>query len=411
MNHHISSNFTEFSEIDLNGYETREYAGWQQNDFMNTSMEDISFQDPTDFMPKYRSLMTDCNSDEVNMSMSYSYDKITSPPKLSKRTEKCNIEVLMPVGNKNDALSMKSDIDFNVPGKPIQLMRTHFMCFLNVVNIVSKVERCLNKFIEASYQFIKPNCMWEGIFVRGSSQCKFQISIFREDNSSSSYIIEGNRLSGDNSPFRTIFNSLKSEFEINDSRRATSMDPLYTSMPMALPVDPISDKEIASSLSPIIEMAKSKMFESQIAASSVLCDLSFQEDMQQALCEDSCLNVLVELLLVNGEFDVCRNNAICALANLSSLQTCQDFLANNSACLTTLLSLAVDGDYLSAELRRESARILANICHHFSSRIISVVGLDELRKWVSCVDNIKDERLRIQAGRAKLSLQSYGYAY
>jgi hypothetical protein len=79
--------------------------------------------------------------------------------------------------------------------------------------------------------------------------------------------------------------------------------------------------------------------------------------------------------------------------------------------LTSLLKLVSDGPYYSAELRRESARVLANISERNSSQILSAVDNDSMRSWINSVDDIKDERLRTHANRAKLSLSNMNAVY
>lgn len=400
----------EFSEGDVNSYSVsyslQQYEGWHHNDLSKVSLDDISFSH--EFMPVYRSLAIDSSiQSELCTSASYSYDKVLAPPKLSKEKSNTSATVLV------DLFPRKVEVDSSkiyVPSRPMCLMKTHFLCYLSILDIISRVEKCLSKLTEVSFQFNKADCLFEGICCRGSSQCKFNISLFKDSDSEKSYIIEGNRLSGDGSPFRTVFNEVKAEFSAHT--KLSSSDSFCMASTATLPiVEPLTDREATIGLQPIIEMAKSRMMESQVEASAILHDLSLQEEMHHSLCEENCMKVVAELLSVDSDNDSCRYNAVCTFANLSTNQTCQEFLIANMPTLCQLLKLAVDGPYYSCETRRESARIFANLCQRNSTKVLSVVGTETVRSWINSIDNIKDDRLRMHAHRAKSCIQACGVAY
>ena len=79
----------------------------------------------------------------------------------------------------------------------------------------------------------------------------------------------------------------------------------------------------------------------------------------------------------------------------------QDILLNNSAFLPTLMRYTVDGPYDSSEMRRECTRMLANICAGLAPRVVGNLGVDAVSSWVSGVSDLKDERLRMHAERAR----------
>lgn len=68
-------------------------------------------------------------------------------------------------------------------------------------------------------------------------------------------------------------------------------------------------------------MANSNHLESKIEAVKILCDLSYQPDMQHLLCDNKCIEILIEFMKIEHEY--CNQFAICALANLSSSRACQ----------------------------------------------------------------------------------------
>ena len=80
-------------------------------------------------------------------------------------------------------------------------------------------------------------------------------------------------------------------------------------------------EEARPALNAIMEMARSKMVDTQVEAAKIFCDLSLQQSMHLLLCDSGCVSVLVDLLQV--EYDFCSHHAACALANLSSSRSCQ----------------------------------------------------------------------------------------
>lgn len=73
----------------------------------------------------------------------------------------------------------------------------------------------------------------------------------------------------------------------------------------------------------------------------------------------------------------------------------------DAGILTALLTLAIDGPYETAEISRESARILANLSSSMAIRVVHVLGAQAVAVWLTSVDNFQDERLKLHACRAK----------
>ena len=147
-------------------------------------------------------------------------------------------------------------------------------------------------------------------------------------------------------------------------------------------------------------MAKSGKVESQLSASRMICDLSLHDDMQQLLCDSGCLQSLVEDLLPLKNCEWTHQHALIALANLSEAQSCQGAMID-AGVLPALLALATDGPYQSAEVSRESARILANLSSCMATKVVHVLGPGAVLNWIGSVDLLRDERLKLHASRAK----------
>lgn len=80
----------------------------------------------------------------------------------------------------------------------------------------------------------------------------------------------------------------------------------------------------------------------------------------------------------------------------------------NSSFLQQMLQLCSNGSYNTAEMRRECARLLANICSVRTSamRVVQAVGEDNVVSWLHTVDDLADERLKLHAERAKNALHT-----
>jgi hypothetical protein len=200
--------------------------------------------------------------------------------------------------------------------------------------------------------------------------------------------------------------------------------------PQPLPyTDELQPDEAKEALQSILSMAKSTHLESKIEAAKILCDLSYQQDLHYLLCDTDCIEILIEFMQI--EHDSCNQHAICALANLSSSRTCQvcplfllllslphpPFLVRPilllqssmmkcSSFVPLLFRLVADGPYHTAEMRRECARTFANLCISHGHKIVHTVGTSCASSWLETVEEMKDERLKLHADRAKNHLMA-----
>jgi hypothetical protein len=280
--------------------------------------------------------------------------------------------------------------------------------------------------------------------LRGSSQCKFTISIYAETRTTvacgtkqDKFIVEANRLSGDGEGFRLVFQQLKHlicqmpfetadsedislkilkehrSFDADDALGSEQEDPsssaLSATMPpihssSMLPTDVLSDTQAAELLLPLLDLARLSSPDAQVLVSKIMCDLSQNESMQQALCDSGCINALVRLAAPSAN-SFGRRHAFVALAHLSVSLSCQEMLID-AGVLPVALALAIDDSSSSQsfdmrEIKREAARIIANLSARFGTRVVSSVGSEALSSWIDSVETIADERLKLHAERVK----------
>ena len=74
--------------------------------------------------------------------------------------------------------------------------------------------------------------------------------------------------------------------------------------------------------------------------------------------------------------------------------------------MSGLLNLVANSEdeakvYHELEMRRESARTLANLSEEYAAAIVNEIGKEAIADWIKSVDALRDERLRMHAKRFK----------
>lgn len=320
-----------------------------------------------------------------------------------------------------------------VSKKPFLLMDTHVLCDDKLENIVNNLNQELGDMSEVSFEYNQNMYKWTAICLQltGASSCKMQIQIYNNGTVSNitdkgdglspsgpdteSYIIEFNRLSGDHAPFRTAFNKLKRNLFapimedpslVQDMHPGAMHDSLSTSMSTSVPFfDMLAEEEAHEALEPILNMAKEGKIESMIEAARIFCDLSLDDNLQQYLCEPDAMSVLLRLAGADAP-ELARQYTFMALANLSMHHGhCQERIIDAGA-LPTILPLVSNGTYENAEMRREGARLLANLSGGLATRVVSELGHQTVSSWLDTVEELADERVKLHAMQAREQLTS-----
>jgi hypothetical protein len=295
----------------------------------------------------------------------------------------------------------KTGVIYEAPSIPYCLVPTHFRSSQSLSVLVNDINLTLDNIAEVSYEFSEKCLEWQACYMRTPNSVKFQVNIY--SNSKDEHIIEVNKLRGDCFQFKSVYSDIKSAIEIKESSNGSNRAHNDNIGPIPCPTYGIlpSDIDIEMIIQPIKQMAEESVMESKLEASKIICRLTSHDGLQQQLADHGCVQILVDLFR-NG--NVCiKQNAICALANLSELPSCQSAIID-AGLITDLLDLAVDGPYHSAELGREGARILANISTRFSSKVVLSAGRSAVSSWVSKIDTLSDRRLKWHADRAKEKL-------
>lgn len=406
--------FREFNEFQLDSFSEFTSTDVHNEDLI--SLNDIAFEE-MEFESKYRSIaavpsiqVSDYNlaTREVPSTKALSVAQITLAPKQDepkKIVALPSIEVLQsssPSLSTTDKSTTRPSV-LSVPAEPFYVApSTHFVvpAGLNAGDVKDRVEAQLGSIpAGVSYEFFPSKCRWEGVYLVGSVRCKFEINVYKRN--SGALVVEGNRLSGDSFAFVNIYKSIRNQFDSSDDSTGPQV---LTILPTRRAPDA---KAIQNSINAVLSMAKSGIGEAQLGASQILCNLASDNAMHASLLNSGCVSAL--LRLVDVDFQCCNQHAICALAELSSSHSCQEVLLRDASFLQTLLPLCSDGAYNSIEMRRECARLLANIsCSSEGSaqQVVANAGREAVQDWLRSVDDLCDERLRVHADRARVSLAS-----
>lgn len=288
------------------------------------------------------------------------------------------------------------------PELPYILMPSNFETNMRLDYLVIQIDKFLDEFHGISHTYVESNCEWTVFFLTGSSHSKFQIHIYSDKSKGeNSYIIEGNRLRGDASSFRSFYSQLKAKLatneevvEFTDSFSMLSPFPVSSSL--------LPDNLLLAGLDSIFKMAQELTLEPQLEAAKILCDLTMDESFQQQLCESGCITVLYHLIK-NSISEWAQQHAMSALANLSDSKVCQATIVDTQGMLQLIIQYASNGPSRLTEISRNAVFILANLSISLPLQVMNVLGEKELSKWLRTVDAFIDDRLKLHAQRAKES--------
>lgn len=241
---------------------------------------------------------------------------------------------------------------------------------------------------------------WNLYYVNGSCHCKMQVHIYA--GFSNGYVVEGNRLQGDSSLFRSLYSQLKMELSTEDGDNGVCYDSFTVFTPLPMPPALLPESSDLHGLGPLFRMAQSPYVESQLEAVKSLYDLSNEEGLRVQMASLGCVSVLVDLLHVS-QSEWVQQYALLTLANFSDSRECLKIIVESNV-LVTLLSLCCDGSYQTAEIRMLGAYILANVCGHNAALVVDSIGQNVLGAWLPTVNNLKDDRVRLHCARAKDNL-------
>lgn len=320
----------------------------------------------------------------------------------------------------DDDLSRDSAVPI-VPSKPRHLLTNNFITMLSLASVINLITDRLNETADVCVRYVEHQFKWEVFFLKASVTCKIEVRLYRSGNNDcDGYIIEANRLSGCCRYFRGFYHDLKSEFSARSWDKEETLSRTSEVVPSLLvsQLHPLADSEAVKELLPVVAMLQSDMKNQQAQACQLLCLLSPQEELHNALVESGCVHALVDCLATNSPSPNSSlsegslpthdhrhsvdQHAILAIAKLSEYMLTEEYILSSSASaklVRCLLDLCRDGPYHTAEMRREGARTLKNLCKRNSKRVLSTLQDNPrtFENWKASIDNLLDARLKMQA--------------
>jgi len=325
----------------------------------------------------------------------------------------------------------------SAPKTPFHLEGTHFFCkYLDLNSVVNATENILQDIPEVSHTFESSTCSWKTDCAEGYSQCSMDVCVYKakrgaKSSNSLPYIIECNRKEGDHNVFRRIYTLIREKLGEGGATSNTSdpssmstgefpsIDGSDNSVAKSIPVhfDDVTDEPDEASqratIKLMLDMAAEPRQEARLLAAQFFCDITADEHMcTSTLCASpACVAALINLVQgpadLHGE-NVIRYSAFLAISNLSRANMATKTAIIDAGILPVVVAAITNGTYKDAHMRRECASILNNLsCQpRLAKKIVSVLGYSAVETLFPLIDNLKDERMKLQAGMAKNNLMS-----
>lgn len=259
------------------------------------------------------------------------------------------------------------------------------------LNVILEQQTSYGLQFEANFE----KCEFTCFYIVGSKHCKFVLSVY--DNSPSrenSFLVEAQKRNGDSAPFRSIFDTIKVCCMTSPSLSVGVRESFSNSVPT--PSQSNWDAESVEGLLPILNMAKSRMIDTQLEGARLICEISSDDACHECLLANGVVDITKDIIEDSMASEWAKQHAVLALVNLCDQVNCQEAIIK-AGVLPVLLRLATDGPCQSAELRRLSVVILAKISSRVAAKVIQNVDAMELKRWMGAVDSLRDSKIKLQA--------------
>jgi len=302
--------------------------------------------------------------------------------------EKCKVGQLMP------------------PGMPFFLLPTNFACPKPLDRIVTTLTALFHDYEDkVDFQFVRSECCFHGLYSNNNRRTDFHLAIY-ENCARGGFVLEMQRLDCDSCCF--AFN------EIYQLVRSI-LDPLYQAkLKKSVADDPyvvefslstdsgLSDEELTICLAQVVSMASAPDHQSKLEAARILSDMAEDTMMRQPMAAAGCITTLAQLL--STKKPIILEQAVLTLAQLSECRVCAEAIVQENI-LPKLMSLTRNGSYATAKMRRESARIIANLADQFASEMVTAIGKEAVQHWMRSIPDLQDRRLKDRCMRARSCFQ------
>ena len=296
-----------------------------------------------------------------------------------------------------------------VPKQPIIVLPNHFQTKNTPRQIIEEIFKLIDKNQHIDYIFMNDNWRIQGAYSNRSKYFEFHINIYKIGDSNI-FIVEMQRMTGDRFSFHNLFGKVRNviiniqESVLESSEIPTLIeDTSQVTIPSDFDDSILTKEEKKEALRRIIQLTPDQNEKSKLEVCRIMCDLSGDAEIRNLMYTTGCLDILFELFRSGiVQKPICKmmiHQTIIALADFSECEECQESIIK-SGHLPDIMMLGIDGPYTEIAMRRDSARIFANIAEKKSHIILEYVSRDEIINWLASVENMVDTRLKQQTDRA-----------
>lgn len=329
--------------------------------------------------------------------------------------------------NVQDLAISQEDIDkstmnnkMKIPPKPYLVLPCNFVTTNTADVVVSSLEELFEngfasvinyEYIDqdttVDYEYVDHECGFNGVFIRGSKYCDFKVRIYQDKQG---LLIEMQRLHKDSCgfTFKKIFEAVKTKLTTStvSPTTVTSAELMNNDFSAAdfssadlSTASQLTDEEITSSIKQVLSMMQDPSDQSQLESCKILCDLSEENEIRKQMIDNGCVESLVKVMSKSDKERLVHQHSVFALAQLSECHDCDQALVACGA-IPLLMSLIDNSSYKTAAMRRECARVIANVAMKNARLICDSVSREEINAWSTRIPLIRDQTIKERSERA-----------
>lgn len=308
-----------------------------------------------------------------------------------------------------------------IPPKPYLILPCNFVTTNNADEVVSSLKELFNngfasvinyEYIDqdttVDYEYVDHECGFNGVFIRGSKYCDFKVRIYQDKQD---LLIEMQRLHKDSCgfTFKKIFEAVKTKLTTSKVSPTTVASEEYLmndefsvadfSSADLSTASQLTEEEITSSIRQVLSMMQDSNDQSQLESCRILCDLSEENEIRKQMIDNGCVESLVKILSKNDKDRLVQQHSVFALAQLSECHECDQALVACGA-IPLLMSLVDNGTYKTAAMRRECARVIANVAMKNAKLVCDSMDSAQINAWSSRIASIEDPTIKERSERA-----------
>jgi len=291
--------------------------------------------------------------------------------------------------------------NLEAPPRPYLLLPSNFTTHRKLLDLVDLLTDLLQNHIpDVHYEFLESCCGFDAVYFRGSKYTDFSLRIY-QNTGHDGLLVELQRLHHDSCAyiFRSIFEMIKNAVTGKSETKSLEFSMIsFNAGGGSCGSSESSEEETIQSIESILKTATcSQDDQSRLETCRIICDMVEQPELRQHLASTCCVQLLTSFS--DSKHSVLSQHAILALAQLSECQAGIKAILN-AGVVPKLLEHARDGPFKTTAMRRESARVIANVASKKAAELLTTISPHQLSLWSSRISGLKDETIRDRSERA-----------